>query len=287
MKCAAAVLLMAGLLDMAPRSASAAVVLGQVDDFTLLALEGGNMIINSATSISGNVGYSDGVTSKTNQKVDVFTGAAYIHSGASVTTTPATFAPSLGTVVGGAADAKLDQANLDAIAAAAFISGLAADYSLGVVGDNDNRVVHRIGAMTIVDITSLHYKTDMIEFVGDAGGNDQFIVRISGTLNWDSSQVKLTNVLPDNLIWYFPNASGIFVGKAETIFAGTILAPTGHVEYHNPATFNGRIIARDIDVHSDFNISATIRTIPTPAALPAGLSLMGLTLGLRRRRAAG
>ncbi|QNN23765.1 hypothetical protein HED60_16305 [Planctomycetales bacterium ZRK34] len=263
---------------MTPRSASAAVVLGEAEDFVLLALDDGSMIINSATSITGNVGYSDGVTSGTNQKVTTFNGGVYIHSGASVTTTPATFDPSLGTTTGGAADTKLDQANVDALLAATSIAGLSADYTLGAVNDGDNPVINRTGAMTVVDITDLTNKTDTFEFVGDVSGNDQFIVRVSGALDWDGGVVTLTNVLPGNVIWYFPNASNVLIGKAETVFAGTILAPTGDVDYHNPATFNGRIIALDINVHSDFNITQPPSTIiiPTPAALPAGLMMIAM-----------
>lgn len=274
------------LAMMTPRSASAAVVLGEAEDFVLLALEDGSMIINSATSITGNVGYSDGVTSGTNQKVDLFTGAVYIHSGASVTTTPATFMPSLGTTIGGAADTKLDQANVDALLAAASIGGMSADITLGAVGDGDNPVINRTGSMTVVDITSLTNKDDMFTFVGDASGTDSFIVRVSGDLDWDGGIVTLTNVLPGNVFWYFANASMIRIGKASTVFAGTILAPTGDVEYHNPATFNGRIIALDINVHSDFNFTqppTNILLVPAPAALPAGLALLAMGT-LRRRR---
>ena len=54
--------------------------LGAASQFALLALNNGNMTINSATSITGNVGYSNGVTSTTNQKVSTFNGTAYLDS---------------------------------------------------------------------------------------------------------------------------------------------------------------------------------------------------------------
>jgi len=80
------------------------------------------------------------------------------------------------------------------------------------------------------------------------------------------------------------NAVDIKVNKAGTAFNGTILAPTGSVEYHNPATFNGRIIAQSIDLHSDFNIAGpTVSAIPLPATLPLLLGALAL-FGLIRMR---
>jgi hypothetical protein len=76
------------------------------------------------------------------------------------------------------------------------------------------------------------------------------------------------------------------VNKDTSVFNGTILAPFGAITYHNPATFNGRIIGYQLTLHSDFNI-----TSPPPPAVPepATWSLMLLGFGaigvaMRRRR---
>ena len=91
-----------------------------------------------------------------------------------------------------------------------------------------------------------------------------------------------------HLLWYFPTAnSHILINKDSTVFNGTILAPfttsANPVTYHNPATFNGAILARDIDVHSDFNINWV--PFPEPSSL-VGLALIGSAMIVRRRRSA-
>ncbi len=234
--------------------------LGAASQFGILGLNNGSIIINSSSSLKGNVGYSAGVTSTTNQKVDVFTGTVYVSSQvASFDYTPATFAPS-GGIIGSptpsaTADALLNQANIDALAASSSYAALPVNVNLGVLGDNDNRTVNRVGPTTVVQISSLNYNSDVITLVGQAGQNDLFIINVLGSFEFSQSIVQLTNVSPARVLWNFPNANTqIDLNKSASIFQGTILAPTSLVTYHNPATFNGAIIAKDIYVHSDFNL---------------------------------
>jgi hypothetical protein len=56
------------------------------------------------------------------------------------------------------------------------------------------------------------------------------------------------------------------------------------VIYHNPATFTGRIIAENIDVHSDFNITSPPTVVPEPAYLSLLCIGLAAIVVVRRRR---
>lgn len=226
--------------------------IGGCSGFALLALNGGTMTINSSTSIQGDVGYSAGVTSGTNQKITTFNGTAYIHSTANVTLTSATYQPSGGVIQGGSADTKLNQANTDAAAAAAYFAGLPSNGSLGNVTGNLN--LSTAGDVTVFDVANWSFNSKTLTL----NGSGVVVFRVTGSFDWADSQTILNGPVPANVVFYFPNASTIKLYKATNVFAGTILAPTGSVEYHNPATFDGRIIAKNINVHSDFNIAKPI-----------------------------
>jgi hypothetical protein len=218
--------------------------------FTLLALNNGAMTINSSTSITGNVGYSAYVTSTTNQKIDSFVGTAYVHSTANFVYTPATYQPTGGIIRGGAADPLLAQANSDVASASAYFAGLPSNGSLGNV--TASRTLSAAGPITVFDVSSWNYNAGKLTLNGSP--TSVFVFRVAGSFDWSQSQIVLNGVQPANIVWYFPNASAIDINKSSNVFAGTVLAPTGSVIYHNPATFNGAIIAKSIDVHSDFNI---------------------------------
>lgn len=260
--------------------------LGAAGGFTVLGLTDGEVIINSATSLSGTVGYGRNVVSNTNQKVDTFIGTVKKHSTASVTITEATFAPTGGVLEGSAIDAELDQANADAIAASAFY-GAMAGTSLGALGDGDNLDLTSTGGVNVYAIDSLDYKEDSITLAGGVG--DSFVFNIAGDFDFSSSSVILTGgLLAENVLFNFTDASAVKINKSDTNFVGTILATTGFVDYHNPASFTGRIIARDINLHSNFNISGTETDAATPAPAPGALSLLmaglvGLGVGSGRR----
>lgn len=233
--------------------------LGEAANYGILVLENGNLIINSATNISGDVGYSANVTSLDNKKAGndgPFDGTAYVHSNInSFAYDNGNFLPSGGVVQNNPTeDARLDQANADALAAATFYSNFSPDIVLGNLQDNDNQTINRVGNLTVVEIASLDYKEDVLELVGQAGQNDAFIINVLGDFDFSGSEIRLTNVLPEQVVFNFPNASNILLNKASNIFNGTILAPTAVIEYHNPAIFNGAIIGSNINLHSDFNL---------------------------------
>jgi hypothetical protein len=237
-------------------STGAGIGLGQAASFGILGLNGGTVSINSATQIVGDVGYSQGVTSPDNQKAANFQGTVYVHSQvASFTYTDKNFLPSGGIVTGGIADGKLNAANTDALAASAQISALTPTVNLGSINDSSATVGAIDGAATttVVAINSLNMNSDVLELKGDA--QDYFFVNVAGNFDFSQSEVRLTGgITANHVIFNFPNASTVLLNKDANIWNGTILAPTGSVEYHNKATFNGAIVAKNITLHSYFNL---------------------------------
>jgi hypothetical protein len=286
----------------APLSAEAIILpsLGEAANFVVLGLANGDVSINSATSITGNVGYSAGVNVSQAQKVDTFTGAAVVSSTA---TNPgnfnsSTFVPSLGFQCASAAncptytsfsvnsnvDTHLNQANIDALAAASAYAalGAAADQSLsGLTSDQSFTASGPDDVYTIAINGDINYNSNVLTLNGRAGHNDAFVIDVTGNMGWSQSQIVLNNVTPDHVIFNFTTSGAtVDVNKATTVFSGVILDPTGSVVYNNPATFTGELIAKNITLHSDFNI----KQFQAPAPGTATLLLLGLTLITFRRR---
>jgi choice-of-anchor A domain-containing protein len=228
----------------------------QLTPFGLLGLNGGTFTINSSHNLIADVGYSAGVTSTTNQKIDNFTGTSYVHSNVnSFIYTAATYQPTGGIIRNdGLGDAILDQANADAITASADYAAMAPHVILGNV--TTNQTINHVSFNTVVQMSSMNYNSNVITLVGTPGGDDGFIINVTGSFDFSQSEVRLVNVRAERVIFNFPNASNITLNKAANIWNGTILAPIGNVIYHNPATFNGAIIALNIAVHSDFNLTS-------------------------------
>jgi len=290
-----ALLLLLALTAPVAQVTAAGIELGNTASFALLALEGGSLEINSAHSIVGNVGYSQNVLVPNAQKVDSFIGSAYVYSG--ITTTnfnakvaTATYAPTGGIQYGpGAADTLLSNANADA---QALQTGLNSLFSSGPVTNlgtlSSNTSLAGAGGLNLFDVTQWQFNSNTLTLTG--GSNDWFVFRAGGIDNsWSQSNTVLNGVDPNHVLFYLTSTDtghdAITVNKDSSIFSGTIFAPGGLVIYHNPATFNGRIIAHAIDVHSDFNISNPTLAVPEPeiyAMLGLGLGLMGWA-GRRRK----
>ena len=262
--------------------------LGAAEEFVILGLGGdlnvhGELIINSATSIIGRVGYGAYIDSTTNKKVDLFEGEALVHSKANFSYTPATFNPTGGILTGPAVDAKLDQATADALAASAMFAGMAATHTLPALGDDDSVTVVSTGAVNVISLPSLNYKSDTLTIESRPGFEDCFVFNVAGDFKFAQSNIVLTGTRPSYVLFNFldPDAS-ISIYKAESVFYGTILAPgsTVDVEYHNPATFEGAIIAYNINLHSDFNIKHE-SFVPEPSTLL--LACVGGLAALKRR----
>jgi choice-of-anchor A domain-containing protein len=239
--------------------------LGAAANYVLLGLANGTVIVDSGTAVAGDFGYSAGTTS-TNQKLGndaLWLGTAYVHSQVASFQAAANFLPSGGIVTNAAEDARLDQANLDAVAASAYVASLPATETLGDIVDQSVTLgsVDGLHTVHIVDVTSLLMNSDVLHLIGDA--TDVFVFNVRGDFRFSQSEVLLSGgITAANVLFNFPVGGNytrnVLVNKSATIFNGTMLAPDLNgfeLEYHNPASFHGAIIARRIDVHSDFNLN--------------------------------
>jgi hypothetical protein len=293
------------MLGVAPAGADP-ITLGTTSDFVLLALNNGYLSINSATSISGNVGASSSVDIASAQKVDTFIGSTYLYSGSTTTDFTGTYADATFNPTGGihsgntsgcpadplfscdgaSVNNKLNQANADAAALQAQLAGLSY-ASLGAVTDSLN-LTSGPGGLNAFDASLWNYNADTLTLHGDA--SSWFVFRINGTSNnWAHAQTILDGVLANHVLFYFTGdtslgADVVDIYKDDNVFSGTIFAPFGGVDYHNPATFNGRIIAESITVHSDFNITAVPTRDITEIPEPASIVLLGSGLAALARR---
>jgi hypothetical protein len=223
-------------------------------DFGILGMNGGTFTVNSGTTVIGDLGYGQDVISNTNQKVTTFTGKAYVHTAvSSFIYAASTYQPSQGIHQNGGGDNKLDEANQNAIAYSATYATLPANYTYGSV--TNNLSITAVAHNTVVSMSSMDYNSKTLTLTGVAGNDDGFIFNVSGSFDFSQSEIKLINIRPERVIFNFPNASNITLNKASNKWNGTILAPVGNVIYHNPASFNGSIIAKNIAVHSAFNLT--------------------------------
>ena len=236
------------------RIAGVAGSLCDVLPFAVLALNNGSLSINSSSNITGTIGYSAGVTSPTNQKVDLFTGKALVHSGVtSFIYTAVTFLPTEGILRNSApVDEILNSANTNALSISSTYSNMAPNLSFGNV--TTNLSVNSVAFNTVIEMSSMDYNSKVLTLNGTAGADNGFIINVAGSFDFSQSQIVLNNVRSERVIFNFPNASNITLNKSANIFRGTILAPLGNIIYHNPASFEGSIIGLNISLHSDFNL---------------------------------
>ena len=228
--------------------------LGLARQFGVFGINGGNVILNSA-HITGSVALGPGETATTLQKADV--------SGTLTVDPTATWDSSnLGKdflVAGGVVTQNLAQAAADANAASVTAAALTADFSFGNVTANTTiaaTTASRADGITVASFTSLNYNTDILTISGNFA--DVFVINVMGNWTYFDSQIVLTGgVTADHVLFNFPvSGASIEFSKATNVINGTFLAPYGSALYHNPAAFNGAIIAKNVTIHSDANLKS-------------------------------
>ena len=210
--------------------------------FTVLDINGGNLDINNANGITtnpGKVGIGPNVSS-TLQKATI-TG--------NVTVDPTdTYSPSADFIVTGTTTTQsLVQAQTDANNASAAFDALTPTVTF--TGNHTTLApITGNGGVNVIDINGdLNLNGTTIDLHG--GANDIFVFNITGTLSYSNSQMILDSGITASHIIFNLVGTGLDneINKASDVFDGTVLAsPFSSVRYHNPATFDGAIIAENI-----------------------------------------
>jgi hypothetical protein len=226
--------------------------LGAAGQFALLGINGGQVIQNSS-SVVGNVGLGPNETSTLQKSTD--TGMLVVDPTASTSISSKDFF-----VSGGIVTQSLSQAASDANAASAADAALTPTQTLGNL--TASATITGNGGVNVISLNSLNYNSRTLTLVG--GANDVFIFNVAGGFTFAQSNIALSGgVTANHVLFNFPTAgTTIDLYKSANVLAGTFLAPWRSVIYDNPATFNGAIIAQNIDIHSGADLTGATFTLP-------------------------
>ena len=240
------------------------VTLGAASSFGVLSINGGHLILNSSHLV-GNVGLGPNGTS-TLQKTDI-TGQFIGDPSAQVdlSKTAKDFL-----VSGGITFESLSQAQADANAASASYAALAPTQSFGNL--TTSITITATQSTNVITIDSLAYNSKTLTFSGTA--DQLFVVNVAGGFTFADSKIVLTGgVTADHVIFNFPTAGPtIQLYKSTNVVNGTFLAPNRSLIYHNPASFTGALIAQNLNIHSNANLTAAPFTGLPPSEGSASLS---------------
>ncbi len=241
--------------------ARAVAVKGRISlNCSIFAFRNGTGIINSSTSITGDVCYARGVTSTTNQKAEDFFGTTIVHSQvAAFSYTDKNFFPT-GGIETEDFDEALDDEEGRLMSLAASLAALPPTTvlpdPLELSGGSTITVTGLTGGTTVVDLSGFNLNGATIRLSGDS----QFVFNFRkkdgtrGSFDFSDSKIELVNgAKTEKVFWNFVTAFDVMVNKDTNVFRGTILGPTSSVIYHNPADFDGMIAALDINLHSMFD----------------------------------
>lgn len=266
----------------------------------IFAFEGGTSTINSGTSMVGDVCYNQAVTSTTNAKLPKsgnpadWNGGAYVHSLVNnFQYSSKDFLPNNGIHTSGY-DAQLEALDAAYKATASYYQAQTPTQTVNTLWTSNQSLgsTNGVANTTIINFSSaggIDFNSNTLTLTGDS--DDKFIFNFANGagFSWSQSQTVLHGIAPENILFNFWGGIGgsSTINKDSTVFFGTILAPntTKDFIYHNPATFEGAIFAKNIDVHSDFNlVTKAFTPVPLPAAVWVfGSGLLGL-LAIGRRK---
>jgi uncharacterized lipoprotein NlpE involved in copper resistance len=165
---------------------------------------------------------------------------------------------------GGIVSNDLTQAQADANAASAADAALTPTVTLGNVTKSLTLLGN--GGSNVISVQSLNYRGDTLTLSG--GANDTFVFNVTGAFHFARSTMVLTGgVTANHVLFNFPTAGGeIDLSRRASVIDGTFLAPQRTVRYHNAGSFNGAVIAHNVDLDTRANLVAALFSVPTVSA---------------------
>ncbi|MEP4809544.1 MAG: PEP-CTERM sorting domain-containing protein, partial [Luteolibacter sp.] len=260
-------------------SSASAQTLGTAANYDIFVLNGGRITLKESNQLFGQIGYTNGVNAGTNETIQNFQGAVYVHTGASFSYKPATFNPSEGIFTSGY-NSQLTQANTDALAYGSYLGGLTSDFSYTTKLQTGYSLTST-KAQTVIDFTEVDVKNFNFNLTGRAGQSDQIIIRISDQLAFEGVHVNLTNLESKDVIWYLGSDRQFSLHSGGGSFQGTIVSPLGKVIV-GATDFKGALYGKELVLGSGFKFQGN--TVPEPSSSVMMIFGAASLLLVRRRK---
>jgi hypothetical protein len=242
--------------------------LGAASQYGIFVINGGELIMNSST-VWGDVALGPGGNAKTLAKTTL-DGRFYFHPGTTRSVSAKDFLDTSGKTVT-FVSRDLAAAQADANAASAAFAAMTPNQTYGSV--TGNLTITGTSGINVISINSVNVKSAVLTFTGPSDA--VFVINVAGHFEFAQSEMRLLGgVTANSIVWNFPTAGNtILLYKAENIIRGTFLAPQRDVNYHNPASFEGAIIARGLNLHSMGNLRHRPTSFQEPCLAGATMRL--------------
>lgn len=269
------------LLAVSAASASAQ-SLGSAAKYDIFSLNGGTLELKDANQLFGQVALSNNSELTGGKETQNFDGTIFAHTGADIDDVGG-LNPSNGIQSSAMINAAINQANADVAAYVSYLNGLSATQTYGK--QESAFSFNSSMGLTVLDFTEIDLDGENFTLNGRAGGNDQFVIRISDDFEFKEADLVLNNLATDNVIWYFSGDGGFDLHKSDSDnfmkFAGTIVSPEGQVRL-GEVEFTGRVIGSELKLGSGFDFTGT--TVPEPSSSLMVLIGAGSLMLVRRRK---
>jgi hypothetical protein len=233
--------------------------LGSAGAFAVLDVNGGQFSI-TGSSIVGNVGLgtnTSGVVRGTN-----VTGTIDVAHTAS-----ARFRNDF--VTGGKAAEVMTQVQDDANAASTAYAALTPTQTFGNL--KASQTITGNGGTNVISVTSVDFTNKTLTLKG--GAKDVFVINVTHDFDFNNSKIVLTGgVTANHVVFNFSHAASTVDITNSANVSGTFLDPHGSLTLDSSASFNGELIAKNVDVHADAKLTATAFSVSSTGGAGASLS---------------